>query len=95
MKVAELRQVGRTRSRWRAAARPHLVPGLHEEEHADVACRVRLQGLPDGDEVLEGLGHLAPLDVEVPRVQEVAHPLPRQGRTPQGHAQQKGVRQQG
>ena len=29
----------------------------------------------DGDEVLERLGHLAALDGEVARVQEVAHPL--------------------
>lgn len=37
---------------------------------------VLFQGLLDGDEVLQALGHLEALDVEVARVQEVVHPLP-------------------
>lgn len=37
---------------------------------------VLFQGLLDGNEVLEALGHLEALDVEVTRVQEVVHPLP-------------------
>lgn len=37
--------------------------------------RVLLEGLLDGDEVLEALGHLEALDVEVTGVQEVVHPL--------------------
>lgn len=34
------------------------------------------EGLLDSDEVLQALGHLEALDVEVPRVQEIVHPLP-------------------
>lgn len=33
------------------------------------------QGVLDGDEVLQGLGHLAPGDGQVTRVQEVPHPV--------------------
>lgn len=36
---------------------------------------VLFQGLLDRDEVLEALGHLEALDVEVARVQEVVNPL--------------------
>lgn len=41
-----------------------------------LAGGVLFQGLLDGDEVLEALGHLEPLDVQVARVQEVVNPLP-------------------
>lgn len=39
------------------------------------ATCVLLQGVFDGDEVLQRLGHLAAGDGEVPSVQEVPHPV--------------------
>lgn len=39
------------------------------------ATCVLLQGIFDGDEVLQRLGHLAAGDGEVPSVQEVPHPV--------------------
>ena len=57
------------------------VPLVQEEADADLVRRELLQRLPDRDEVLQRLGHLQPVDVEVSRVQEVVHRLP----TPQFH----------
>ena len=55
-----------------------------------------VEGLSDGDEVLHRLGHLEPLDVEVPRVREVVDRLPaiacefeRHVRAPRKRAQKK------
>lgn len=41
---------------------------------SSVATCVLLQGVFDGDEVLQGFGHLAAGDGQVSGVQEVAHP---------------------
>ena len=48
---------------------------MEQEEEADLAGSVALQGVLDGDKVLQRLGHLAALDGQVTRVQEVAHPV--------------------
>ncbi len=48
-----------------------LVVAVEEEEEADLPRRVRLEGLAHRDEVLERLGHLEALDLEVTGVQEV------------------------
>ncbi len=53
----------------------HLVPRLQQEHQAQLARRVLSQGLSDRDEVLERLGHLQALDVQVPGVEEVVDPL--------------------
>ncbi len=41
----------------------------------DLARRAGLQGLPDGNEVLERLGHLQTVNVKVSRVEKVVDPL--------------------
>lgn len=55
------------------------VPLVEEEAESDLGGREVLQSLSDGDEVLERLGHLQPVDVQVARVQEVVHRLPIDG----------------
>mmetsp|Transcript_16336 Transcript_16336/g.41193 ORF Transcript_16336/g.41193 Transcript_16336/m.41193 type:complete len:299 (-) Transcript_16336:40-936(-) len=51
-----------------------LVPRLQQEHQPDLPRRVALERLADGDEVLEALAHLEPLDLEVARVQKVVDP---------------------
>mmetsp|Transcript_25848 Transcript_25848/g.74788 ORF Transcript_25848/g.74788 Transcript_25848/m.74788 type:complete len:521 (-) Transcript_25848:1687-3249(-) len=48
-----------------------LVVLLEEEEEAELARRVGLERLADGDEVLEALRHLEPVDGQVARVPKV------------------------
>jgi hypothetical protein len=48
---------------------------VQEECQAQLARRVRLQGFSDGDEVLEGFGHFASIDVQMAGMQEVVHPV--------------------
>ena len=48
---------------------------MHEEREPEVARGVAVQHVLDGDEVLEGLGHFAAGDGEVPGVEEVADPV--------------------
>lgn len=48
---------------------------MHEEEETNLLGSVSLEGLLDGDEILEGLGHLAARNVKVTRVDEVIDPL--------------------
>lgn len=50
---------------------------MHEEEEANLLGSVRLEGLLDGNKVFERLGHLASLDVEMPRMEKVVYPLVR------------------
>mmetsp|Transcript_99544 Transcript_99544/g.281681 ORF Transcript_99544/g.281681 Transcript_99544/m.281681 type:complete len:528 (+) Transcript_99544:947-2530(+) len=52
-----------------------LVPRLHQEHQPQLMRGVHLHGLADRDEVLQRLRHFEPLDVEVPGVPEVVHPL--------------------
>mmetsp|Transcript_43713 Transcript_43713/g.114895 ORF Transcript_43713/g.114895 Transcript_43713/m.114895 type:complete len:377 (-) Transcript_43713:582-1712(-) len=53
-----------------------LVPRLEQEEKAQLARgHAHLKRLPDGDEILEGLGHLEALDEQVAKVPEVVDPL--------------------
>ena len=51
------------------------IPGVLEEHEAKLSSAVPFQNLLDGNEVLEGLGHLATFDAEVPGVEEVVDPL--------------------
>ena len=53
----------------------HLVPRLQQEQQSELPGRVLGQGLADSDEILQRLGHLQALNVEVTRVEEVVHPL--------------------
>jgi hypothetical protein len=53
---------------------------------AHLSRRVLCKCLLDGDEVLERLAHLEPLDVQVPSVQEVVDPLPGQARPADAHS---------
>ena len=50
-------------------------PGMLQEGQPQLSTAVLLQGRLDADEVLQALGHLAAIDGEVARVQEVRHPL--------------------
>ena len=51
-----------------------VAPALHEEQQPQLTRRDLLQHLPDGQEVLQALAHLAAFDVQMPRVQKVVHP---------------------
>ena len=55
------------------------VPLVEEEAESDLGGGEVLQRLADGDEVLQRLGHLQAVDVQVARVQEVVHRLPIDG----------------
>ena len=48
---------------------------MQQEGEPKLARGVSLEDLLNGDEVLEGLGHLAAGDGEVARVEEVADPV--------------------
>lgn len=48
---------------------------MRKERVCFPATCVLLQGIFDGDEVLQRLGHLAAGDGEVPSVQEIPHPV--------------------
>ena len=52
-----------------------VLPLVQEEGQPQLAGGVLLEDLLDGDEVLERLGHLAPGDRQVARVQEVPDPV--------------------
>ena len=52
-----------------------VFPGVEQEQQADLSCWVARQGILDGDEVLQRLGHLATFNGQVASVQEVAHPM--------------------
>ena len=47
---------------------------MQQEHEAQLACRMFLQRLLNGNEVLQGLGHLAAVDLEVTGVDKVSHP---------------------
>mmetsp|Transcript_35108 Transcript_35108/g.60100 ORF Transcript_35108/g.60100 Transcript_35108/m.60100 type:complete len:501 (-) Transcript_35108:451-1953(-) len=51
------------------------VPRLQQEHEPDLPGRVPRERLTDRDEVLERLGHLEPLDVQVAKVPKVVDPL--------------------
>ena len=51
-----------------------VAPALHEEQQPQLTRCDLLQHLPDGQKILQAFAHLAPLDVKMPRVQEVVHP---------------------
>lgn len=48
---------------------------LQQEHDPDLPRRIPRESLPNGDEILERLGHLEPFDVEVAKVPKVIHPL--------------------
>ena len=48
---------------------------MQEEDQPNLARSVPLEGVLDGDKVLERLGHLAASNGQVARVEEVAHPV--------------------
>lgn len=50
-----------------------VLPGVQEEGYTQVGSRRLFQGLLDGYEVFEALAHLAAVNVQVTRVQEVPH----------------------
>ena len=52
-----------------------VLPRVQQECETELARAVAAQRGPDRDEVLERLGHLAAVDVQVAGVQEVAHPV--------------------
>ena len=51
------------------------MPGVQEKGQSELAGRVAGESLFDGYEVLQRLGHLAPFNGEVARMQEVAYPV--------------------
>jgi len=51
------------------------LPLVQQEQEAQLPRAVHSEGGADGDEVLEALAHLQPVDVQVPRVDEVVDPL--------------------
>ena len=52
-----------------------ILPGMEQEGQPQLPRSVTLQRLTDGDEVLQGLGHLTAVYVEVARVEEVLDPV--------------------
>ena len=52
-----------------------VLPLVEQEEQPQLSCCVLLQRILDGDEVLQGLGHLAAFNGQVTGMQEIPHPV--------------------
>ena len=52
-----------------------VLPGVKQEQQADLTCRVACQRVLDAHKVFQRLGHLAALDGQMTGVQEVTHPV--------------------